>query len=45
LSEKQNADENEGKSVRIVESSMDRDARMYPDQWNRYLVSGQIGVF
>jgi hypothetical protein len=24
---------------------MDRDARMYPDQWNRYLVSGQIGVF
>ena len=45
LSEKQNQDENEGKSVRIVESSMDRDSRMYPDQWNRYLVSGQIGVF
>ena len=45
LSEKQNSDENEGKSVRIVESSMDRDSRTYPDQWNRYLVSGQIGVF
>ena len=45
LSEKQNDDESEGKSVRIVESSMDRDSRMYPDQWNRYLVSGQIGVF
>lgn len=45
LSEKQQDDEAEGKSVRIVESSMDRDARMYPDQWNRYLVSGQIGVF
>jgi hypothetical protein len=24
---------------------MDRDSRSYPDQWNRYLVSGQIGVF
>jgi hypothetical protein len=45
LSEKQNDGENEGKSIRIAESSMDRDSRSYPDQWNRYLVSGQIGVF
>lgn len=45
LSSKQNEGELEGKSVRIVESSMDRDSKSYPDQWTRYLVSGQIGVF
>lgn len=45
LSQKQDKQEEEGKSIRVVESSMDRDSRLYPDQWNRYLVSGQIGVF
>ena len=45
LSSKQKNSENEGKQVRIVESSMDRDSKSYSDQWTRYLVSGQIGVF
>lgn len=45
LSSKQKNSQIEGKSIRIVESSMERDARSYPDQWTRYLVSGQIGVF
>lgn len=45
LSEKQDLNDQEGKSIRIVESSMDRDSRSYPDQWTQYLVSGQIGVF
>ena len=45
LSEKQDLNDQEGKSVRIVESSMDRDSKSYPDQWTQYLVSGQIGVF
>jgi hypothetical protein len=40
LSQKQKDEEDEGKSTRIVESSLDRDSRSYPDQWTRYLVSG-----
>lgn len=45
LSSKQKDQENGGKEVRIVESSMDRDSKSYADQWTQYLVSGQIGVF
>lgn len=45
LSSKQKDGDREGKAVSIKESSMDRDSKSYADQWNRYLVSGQIGVF
>jgi hypothetical protein len=45
LSSKQKEVDGEGKSTRIVESSMDRDSKSYAEQWNRYLISGQIGVF
>lgn len=34
-----------GKEVKIVSSSLDRDSKRFPKQWSQFLQAGQVGVF
>ena len=34
-----------GKEIKIGNSSLDRDRRMYSKQWTQFLISGQVSVF
>lgn len=36
---------NRGKEIRINQSSLGRDKRQLPDQWSKFLLSGQVNVF
>lgn len=35
----------DGKEVKIVSSSLDRDSKRLPTQWSQFLQAGQVGVF
>ena len=34
-----------GKEVKIVSSSLDRDSKRFPKQWSQFLQAGRVGVF
>lgn len=38
-------DGDNGKEVKIVSSSLDRDSKRFPTQWSQFLQAGQVGVF